>query len=64
MSRWPLRVRLTVVFAAASAAVLAAVGTILYLSIESTLNEQIAEHPRPASTRSATATRCSRHCWC
>ena len=45
MSRWPLRVRLTVVFAAASAAVLAAVGTILYLSIESMLNEQIAEHP-------------------
>ena len=45
MSRWPLRVRLTVVFAAASAAVLAAVGAILYLSIESMLNEQIAEHP-------------------
>jgi signal transduction histidine kinase len=45
VSRWPLRVRLTVVFAAASAAVLAAVGTILYLSIRSTLNEQISEHP-------------------
>ena len=53
MSRWPLRVRLTVVFAAASAAVLAAVGTILYLSIESMLNEQIAEHPatRPRRDR-------------
>ena len=45
MSTWPLRVRLAVVFTAASAAVLAAVGAILYLSIKSSLNEQIAEHP-------------------
>jgi two-component system, OmpR family, sensor kinase len=45
MSRWPLRLRLTLVFAAASAVVLAAVGTILYFSVEASLNEQIAEHP-------------------
>jgi two-component system, OmpR family, sensor kinase len=45
VSTWPLRVRLAAVFAAASAAVLAAVGTILYLSVRATLNEQIAEHP-------------------
>jgi signal transduction histidine kinase len=45
MSRWPLRLRLTLVFAAASAAVLAAVGTIVYFTVEASLNEQIAEHP-------------------
>ena len=42
---WPLRVRLTLVFAAASAAVLAAVGAILYFSVKASLDEQIAEHP-------------------
>jgi signal transduction histidine kinase len=45
VSRWPLRLRLSLVFAAASAAVLAAVGTILYLSVKATLDEQIAEPP-------------------
>lgn len=45
MSSWPLRLRLSLVFAAASAAVLAAVGTILYLTVKVTLDEQIAETP-------------------
>ena len=45
MSRWPLRLRLTLVFAAASAVVLVAVGTILYFSVRASLNEQIVEHP-------------------
>ena len=45
MSTWPLRVRLAAVFAVASAAVLAVVGAILYLSVKASLDEQIAEHP-------------------
>ena len=56
--------RLTVVFAAASAAVLAAVGAILYLSIESMLDEQIAEHPATRLDAIGDRTRCSRHCSC
>ena len=44
MSRWPLRLRLSLVFAASSAVVLAAVGTVLYLSVKATLDEHIAEN--------------------
>jgi signal transduction histidine kinase len=45
VSRWPLRLRLALVFAAACAVVLAAVGAILYVIVRSVLDEQIAEHP-------------------
>jgi len=45
VSTWPLRVRLAAVFTAASAAVLAAVGAVLYFSVKASLDEQIAEHP-------------------
>ncbi len=45
MTRWPLRLRLAVVFAAASAAVLAAVGAVLYFSVKDVLDEQITEPP-------------------
>jgi two-component system OmpR family sensor kinase len=45
MSRWPLRLRLAVVFAAASAVVLAAVGAVLYFSVKDVLDEQITEPP-------------------
>lgn len=45
MSRWPVRLRLALVFAAASAVVLAAVGAILYASVREALDEQISEHP-------------------
>lgn len=45
MSRWPVRLRLALVFAAASAVVLPAVGAILYTSVRETLAEQISEHP-------------------
>jgi signal transduction histidine kinase len=38
-------VRLAVVFAVVSAFVLVAVGTVLYLTVRETLDEQIAEHP-------------------
>jgi len=41
----PLRLRLALVFAAASAVVLAAVGAVLYFSVREVLDEQIAEHP-------------------
>ena len=43
MTRLPLRLRLALVFALASALAIAAVGTILYLSVRETLDEQIAE---------------------
>ncbi len=39
----PLRLRLALVFAAASAVVLAAVGAVLYFSVRDVLDEQIAE---------------------
>ena len=45
MSRWPLRLRLALVFAGACAVVLAAVGAILYVIVRGVLDEQIAEHP-------------------
>jgi signal transduction histidine kinase len=45
VSRWPLRLRLALVFAAACAVVLAAVGVILYVIVRGVLDEQIAEHP-------------------
>ena len=45
MSRWPLRLRLALVFAAASAVVLAAVGAVLYFSVKDVLDEQITEPP-------------------
>ena len=62
VSRWPLRLRLALVFAAASAVVLAAVGAVLYFSVKEVLDEQIAEPPANRPTRSATATRCSHRC--
>lgn len=45
MSRWPLRLRLALVFAAASAVVLAAVGLLVYFSVKDVLDEQITEPP-------------------
>jgi two-component system, OmpR family, sensor kinase len=45
VSRWPLRLRLAIVFAAASAVVLAAVGAVLYFSVKDVLDEQITEPP-------------------
>ena len=45
MSRWPLRLRLAIVFAAASAVVLTAVGVLLYFSVKEVLDEQITEPP-------------------
>ena len=45
MSRWPLRLRLALVFAAASAVVLAGVGALVYFSVKEVLDEQIAEPP-------------------
>jgi signal transduction histidine kinase len=45
VSRLPLRLRLALVFALATAVALSAVGTILYLSVRETLDEQIAESP-------------------
>ncbi len=45
MSRWPLRLRLAIVFTAASAVVLAAVGVLLYFSVKEVLDEQITEPP-------------------
>jgi two-component system, OmpR family, sensor kinase len=43
MSRIPIRIRLTLAFAAAMAAVLVATGAFLYLRLESSLDESIAE---------------------
>jgi two-component system, OmpR family, sensor kinase len=43
VSRWPLRLRLAIVFTAASAVVLAAVGAVLYFSVKEVLDEQITE---------------------
>ena len=46
MSRLPIRLRLSLVFALTMAVVLAAVGTVLYVSVRDALDEQIAEnHP-------------------
>ena len=45
MSRWPLRLRLALVFAAASAVVLAGVGALVYFSVREVLDEQITEPP-------------------
>ena len=45
MSRLPIRLRLSLVFALAMAVVLAAVGIVVYLSVRAVLDEQIAEHP-------------------
>jgi two-component system OmpR family sensor kinase len=45
VSGWPLRLRLAIVFAAASAVVLAAVGVLLYFSVKEVLDEQITEPP-------------------
>ncbi len=45
MSRWPLRLRLAIVFAAASAVVLSAVGAAVYFAVWEALDEQIAENP-------------------
>jgi two-component system, OmpR family, sensor kinase len=45
VSQWPLRLRLALVFAAASALVLAAVGALIYFSVREVLNEQITEPP-------------------
>jgi signal transduction histidine kinase len=46
MSRIPLRVRLTLAFAAAMAAVLAAVGTFVYVRLDGSLTEQLDESLR------------------
>jgi len=45
VSRLPIRLRLSLVFALTMAVVLAAVGTVLYVSVRAALNEQIAENP-------------------
>lgn len=45
MRRLPIRLRLSLVFALTMAVVLAAVGTVLYLTVRSSLDEQIAENP-------------------
>ncbi|HEX4931276.1 MAG TPA: ATP-binding protein [Gaiellaceae bacterium] len=45
MSRLPIRLRLSLVFALTMAVVLAAVGTVLYVTVREALNEQIAENP-------------------
>ena len=44
MSRLPIRLRLSLVFALTMAVVLAAVGTVLYVSVRSALDEHIAEN--------------------
>lgn len=49
MSRLSLRIRLSLVFALAMAVVLAVVGTILYLGVAETLDEQIAASPATAA---------------
>ena len=44
MSRLPIRLRLSLVFALAMALVLAGIGTVLYLSVEEAFDEQIVQH--------------------
>ena len=44
MSRLPIRLRLSLVFALTMAVVLAAVGIVVYFSVREVLDEQIAEH--------------------
>ena len=51
MSRVPLRLRLALVFALASAIVLAAAGATLYVGVRESLDEQIAESEDPADAR-------------
>lgn len=54
MSRWPIRVRLTVVFVVAMAAVLAATGAVLHARLAAALDEQIADR---MASRTASAER-------
>ena len=44
MNRLPIRLRLSLVFALTMAVLLAAIGTVLYLSVQETFDEQIVQH--------------------
>ena len=57
MSRLPIRVRLTLVFAVVMTVVLAALGAFLYLRLGSTLDERVTSGCKLAATRSGLGSR-------